>query len=170
MAMGHNPKILQIVGFQNSGKTTVAKQLIRHLTKQGLKVGTIKHHGHGKPTAPPEKDSTLHEEAGAVVSAVEGDGTLRLAIEQAHWTLPEIIALYEPFLLDAIVVEGYKKETYKKVVVLRSAEQFELLQLPNIVAVIYWPQCTVENISYRCFSINDPAQYVTFLAQEMREY
>lgn len=168
MALGHNPKILQIVGYQNSGKTTVTQQMIRYLTAQGLKVGTIKHHAHGKPAAPPQKDSTLHEEAGAVIAAVEGNGTLRLAIEQPLWTLTQILQVYEPFELDAIIVEGYKKELHRKVVLLRHIEDFELLQLPNIVAIIYWPDCPTNKIPPNCFSINDSAQYLPFLAQEMR--
>ncbi|GAA3320219.1 hypothetical protein GCM10020331_030320 [Ectobacillus funiculus] len=46
------PVILQIAGYQNSGKTTVAEQIISSLTKEGLRVASFKHHGHGGKTSP----------------------------------------------------------------------------------------------------------------------
>lgn len=73
MALEQHRKIIQIVGYQNSGKTTLMEQLIKHATKEGLRVGTIKHHGHGgAPVENLSKDSNRHEQAGARVSAVEG--------------------------------------------------------------------------------------------------
>lgn len=45
--------ILQVVGHQNSGKTTLIEKCIKELTNHGIKVGTFKHHGHGgKPDIP----------------------------------------------------------------------------------------------------------------------
>lgn len=73
MALGQHRKILQIVGYQNSGKTTLMEQLIKQATMEGLRVGAIKHHGHGGvPMIETSKDSSRHELAGAVVTAVEG--------------------------------------------------------------------------------------------------
>lgn len=73
MALGQHRKILQIVGYQNSGKTTLMEQLIKRATTEGLRVGTIKHHGHGGvPMIEASKDSSRHELAGASVTAVEG--------------------------------------------------------------------------------------------------
>lgn len=39
--------ILQIVGYQNSGKTTLVEKMVHALTEREMKVATIKHHGHG---------------------------------------------------------------------------------------------------------------------------
>lgn len=92
MALGQYRKILQIVGYQNSGKTTLMEQLIKQATMEGLRVGTIKHHGHGGvPTIETSKDSSRHEQAGAVVTAVEGAGTLRMSIHQNSWQLIGIV-------------------------------------------------------------------------------
>lgn len=40
--------ILQIVGFKDSGKTTLLQQSITFLKSQGYHIVTIKHHGHEK--------------------------------------------------------------------------------------------------------------------------
>ncbi len=39
--------ILQIVGYQNSGKTTFVEKLAEKLGQLGVKIGCLKHHGHG---------------------------------------------------------------------------------------------------------------------------
>lgn len=81
--MGQYQKILQVVGYQNSGKTTLMEQLIREATATELRVATIKHHGHGGiPDVESSKDSTRHERAGAAVAAVEGGGVLRLSAKR----------------------------------------------------------------------------------------
>lgn len=39
--------ILQVVGYQNSGKTTLIEKLCQLAECEGLKLGCFKHHGHG---------------------------------------------------------------------------------------------------------------------------
>ncbi|MFJ7368001.1 molybdopterin-guanine dinucleotide biosynthesis protein B [Lysinibacillus sp. NPDC098008] len=171
MAMGQSQKILQIVGYQNSGKTTLMEQLIAHVTVKGLRVGTIKHHGHGGiPTIEATKDSLRHEQAGASVTAVEGGGTLRLSIHQNSWQLADIVAIYADLPMDLILVEGYKNEQYPKVVLLRTTEDQALLQqVSNILCVLYWQGCTLDtSLAIPAFAIDDQAQYMEFLWTEMR--
>ena len=169
--MGQHRKILQIVGYQNSGKTTLMEQLITQATTEGFRVGTIKHHGHGGiPMIESSKDSIRHEKAGASVTAVEGEGTLRMSIHQSNWQLAEILAIYETFNMDIIFIEGYKNEDYPKVVLLRHAEDQSLLQkVTNIVCVLYWPTYPLNKpLDYPTFSFQEKAQYMDFLMQEMR--
>ncbi|MFJ7953733.1 molybdopterin-guanine dinucleotide biosynthesis protein B [Lysinibacillus sp. NPDC096418] len=171
MALGHDRKILQVVGYQNSGKTTIMEQLIAHATTEGFRVGTIKHHGHGGiPMIESSKDSVRHEQAGASITAVEGAGTLRMSIHQSNWQLADILAIYSSIEMDLILIEGYKKEHYPKVVLLRQAEDQSLLQqVTNIVCVLYWPTYPLDiSLDYPTFSINEKAQYIDFLMQEMR--
>lgn len=40
------PHIIQIVGYKNTGKTTLTAALIGHFSSMGLKVAAIKHDGH----------------------------------------------------------------------------------------------------------------------------
>ncbi|WP_107838701.1 molybdopterin-guanine dinucleotide biosynthesis protein B [Metasolibacillus meyeri] len=169
MALGQNRKILQIVGYQNSGKTTLLERLIACATKQGVRVATIKHHGHGGvPQNDQTKDSARHAEAGARITAVEGAGMLRLSIQQERWKLDDIVALYNIFPIDWLLIEGYKNEHYPKVVLLRTeTDEILLQQLSNIVCVIYWHvQPTTD---YPAFSIDETAQYLDFLMTEMRK-
>lgn len=171
MALGQHRKILQIVGFQNSGKTTLMEQLISQAASEGLRVGAIKHHGHGGiPMAEKSKDSFRHEQAGASVTAVAGEGMLRMSIHQSSWQLDDILAIYTSLKTDIILIEGYKNENYPKVVLLRTAEDQALLEkLTNIICVIYWPTYTEgKQLPDPNFSIHNKAQYMEFLMAEMR--
>ena len=169
--MGQHRKILQIVGYQNSGKTTLMESLIRQAASVGLRVGTIKHHGHGGiPATDNSKDSFRHEQAGASVTAVEGEGTLRMSIHQSSWQLADILAIYESFKMDVILIEGYKKEHYPKVVLLRTVEDQALLEkVSNILCVLHWPTYPLEEpLEYPTFSIHEKEQYMEFLMTKMR--
>ena len=133
------PVIFQIVGYQNSGKTTISLKIIEYLTEDGLKIATIKHHGHGgKPDLLETKDSGRHISAGAAVSLVEGGGRMLLQAEDDQWSLSEEINLLSFFNPDAIVIEGHKHEKFPKAVILRDEKDLPLVEkLINVKVILY---------------------------------
>ncbi|MEN1937599.1 molybdopterin-guanine dinucleotide biosynthesis protein B [Paenibacillus sp. 102] len=170
MAVGRTAPILQIVGYQNSGKTTLTEKLIQAFSDKGMKVATIKHHGHGGYPEVPQKDSERHRWAGAVVSSVEGAGLLSLSSLRDKWPLQEIIRLYEFFEVDLILIEGYKTENYPKIVLLRSMEDISLLnKVENVMAVITWDD-TIQSLgeTYKAFHITEEAAYMEWFVQTVR--
>ncbi|PFK46023.1 molybdopterin-guanine dinucleotide biosynthesis protein B [Bacillus cereus] len=170
MAVGRTTPILQIVGYQNSGKTTLTEKLIQAFSGEGMKVATIKHHGHGGYPEVPQKDSERHRQAGAVVSAVEGAGLLSLSSIRKEWPLQEIIRLYNFFEVDMILIEGYKAENYPKVVLLRSNEDITLLdKVENVIAVITWNDA-VQSLqeTYKTFHITEEEAYMEYFVQTVR--
>ena len=132
------PVLFQIAGYQNSGKTTLSLRLIKELTAAGLKVATIKHHGHGgRPEVAEAKDSDMHVKAGAAVSLVEGGGRMIIQAENGKWSLSEEIDMLSFFKPDVILIEGYKNELYPKAVILRDESDLELVEkLDNIQVVL----------------------------------
>lgn len=168
--MGKAPSILQIVGYQNSGKTTLVEKIVHALAESEMKVATIKHHGHGGFPEVAQKDSERHRKAGAVVSSVEGAGLLSLSSLREQWSLQEIIRLYEFFEVDIILIEGYKKENYPKVVLLRSTEDVELLhKVKNVAAVITWYDAPVNvQEGYKVFHITEEELYIDWFLQMVR--
>lgn len=133
-----NPVIFQVVGYQNSGKTTVMTKLIEKFNREHLKVAAIKHHGHGgKPDIIEQKDSSKHLNAGATVSIVEGEGDLLLHSVRSSWTLMEKIQLLHFFKPDIILIEGHKKAEFPKILLLREKNDLKLIsQLNHIKAII----------------------------------
>ncbi|WP_240056672.1 molybdopterin-guanine dinucleotide biosynthesis protein B [Bacillus mesophilum] len=134
------PFIFQIVGYQNSGKTTLIEQVIRRLKENGKRTVVIKHHGHGgMPSLDEDKDSFRHVKAGAAASLIEGDGRLILHAEQQDWSLDEKIAMATCLNPDLILLEGHKYEEFPKAVLIRKDDDLQLLHdLSNIKIQFYW--------------------------------
>jgi molybdopterin-guanine dinucleotide biosynthesis protein B len=100
------PRVVGIIGFKNSGKTTLARKLARELIRRSHKVAVVKHLSHHLDL--PGKDTTiLGEEAGQVgFVSPQGSGVFW----KKQLNLEDII----PYL------EGFKMEkTYPKIVCLR---------------------------------------------------
>lgn len=161
MAVVKEPVVFQVVGYQDSGKTTLVKNMIERLTARSMSVATMKHHGHGgKPSLIENKDSSKHISAGAFVSLVEGDGRILLQGEKSSWTINEQLGILLSLQPDIILIEGHKNEDFPKVVILRTTEDIELLErLSNIKAVLYWDESLQQEINQfltvPIFSIKD---------------
>ncbi|WP_281393618.1 molybdopterin-guanine dinucleotide biosynthesis protein B [Salicibibacter cibarius] len=93
----------------------------------------------GGPAAPePSTDSERFSRAGASLSAVEGDGVLRLSAVQNGWSLEQLLRVQVGFGPDVILVEGWKHANYPKAVLLRGREDWGILsELTNVCCVLY---------------------------------
>ena len=109
-------KIFGIVGWKNSGKTTLVEKLIGALLKKGLTVSTIKHSHHKFQIDKNGKDSFRHRKAGASETILASD------YEWVKFSsnVPNIPGEIEFFLnqlgdVDLVLVEGYKNGLHKKI-------------------------------------------------------
>ncbi len=133
--------VVGIIGWQNSGKTTLVVELVKHLSAQGLKVSTVKHAHHAFDIDKPGKDSFKHREAGAGEVMIASDSRwalMREVTSEAPPTLRDLVARMGP--ADIILAEGFKAGHHPKIEVWRNPET-ELLALtdPNILAVVAPP-------------------------------
>lgn len=97
------------IGRKNSGKTTLVEQLIARLTRTGLSIGSIKHHGHPHfDIDVPGKDSYRHHSAGARATAVLSQERFALMKDLEHeMTCQEVLNLMPGY--DLVIVEGFRK-------------------------------------------------------------
>lgn len=145
------PHIIQIVGYKNTGKTTLTAALIRHFSSMGLKVAAIKHDGHDHFEMDQEgTDSYQFGDAGA--SAVVVMSEKRTAImEQKATRLEDMLSHLSGY--DWVVIEGFKDASYPKFVMVREEKDLTLVdQLEGVVGMISWlssEQCMEPNIVSR---------------------
>ena len=122
-------KTLHVVGFKNSGKTTLIARWVRLLKEQGLTVAVLKHHGHGSPLDLPKSDTDTMQffTSGADVSVVAGGGAVQFHMngEPDFMRMKGIATIGNP---DIFLIEGYKDERGDKVVLLRNKEDWKGLQ------------------------------------------
>lgn len=139
-----NSKKLQIVGFKNSGKTTLTENLILAALQLGFRTSAIKHHGHGgaPDLPPPTTDASRFFQAGAASSIVVGGEIVLLQVAQQQESdriddLNTLIRYTETYATpDLILVEGFKDERYPKIVLVRSLEDWTSLRLLSNIEVI----------------------------------
>ncbi|MEH6914909.1 molybdopterin-guanine dinucleotide biosynthesis protein MobB, partial [Priestia megaterium] len=102
---------------------------------------------------------------------VEGGGLLQLTANSKDWSLKKLIDFYQFFSPDVIFVEGYKKESYPKAVLIRSEEDLVLLSsLTNIICVIsHIPLKNEVQRAYPMFHLQEDELYLNFLLKEVGE-
>lgn len=135
-------KVLQIVGYKNSGKTTLILQLLKLAKSRGKTISTIKHHGHdGALDMPNAKtDSMQHFEEGADCSIAYGNGVIQMHQRSENATLEALIALAGHENPDFILVEGFKEAHYEKIVLLHSAADWKTLQKLKHIRLVVSPE------------------------------
>ena len=113
-------KVAGIVGWHNSGKTTLVVALVQELTARGHRVSTIKHAHHEFDVDTPGKDSWLHRDAGATEVMV-GSGKRWALMHELRGSrepdLEELINRMNP--VDIVLVEGFKNAGHEKIEVFR---------------------------------------------------
>jgi molybdopterin-guanine dinucleotide biosynthesis adapter protein len=107
--------VIAVVGWKNSGKTTLVERLVAELSARGLAIATVKATHHDIDPDAPGKDSWRHRKAGAVESLLIGPRRWVLTREGAQ-TVPEALARLGP--ADLVVVEGLRGEELPKIEVL----------------------------------------------------
>lgn len=130
-----------VVGSKDSGKTTVAKEMIADLVSRGLRVAAAKHSHHDFSFSAEGRDTTLFQEAGAQdIFFISPGGTTVLRSFEAEEKLQVAMARYAP-QADILVAEGWRKSALPKVLVFLEAEKATEREFPvNVKAVV----CPVE--------------------------
>ncbi|CAM3282769.1 molybdopterin-guanine dinucleotide biosynthesis protein B [Filibacter tadaridae] len=139
-------KTLHVIGYKNSGKTTLIARWVRLLKKMGYSVAVLKHHGHGGALSMPdsETDAMQFFTTGADVSIVAGGGAVQLLMnEEPDFTQLKQLAITR--ISDVLLIEGYKEQMGDKVVLLRSEEDWQSLHnVQGVQLVVGAPDTAID--------------------------
>ena len=159
--------VFGLVGWKNSGKTTLMTNLIRELTHRSFAVSVIKH-AHAKfEIDHPGRNSFKMRDAGArqvVLSSPRRFALMRELGDAPEMTFAELL----PYAgrCDLVLVEGYKREAFPKIEIRRdgAASRDPLsAECPQVVAIA---SDRPENEKDRLpiFHIDDIGRIVDFIA------
>ncbi len=165
------PPVIGIVGWKNSGKTTLAVRLIAEFTRRGLRVASIKHAHHAFRIDDDETDSARHRRAGASQVAIVSSERWALMSEtdsDQEPSLADIVAKLAP--ADLVIVEGYKQAAIKKIEVRRRASAHADRPLApndgNVIAIAAdTPAAHADPLPI--FSLDDIAALANFVASAL---
>jgi len=145
-----SPHIIQIVGYKNSGKSSLIAALTRYLTSAGRRVAVIKHDGHDHFEMDHEgTDSYSFAQAGADAVVVMSEKRTALIERQAR-PLEDMINYLSTY--DWILIEGYKQAPYPKLVMVREEKDVSLIEtLQDVVGIVSW----LEHDKRECMEDNE---------------
>jgi len=122
---------IAVLGTAKSGKTTLIEYLISNLSREGFRIGTIKHiHEAGFSIDAKGKDTWRHARAGAkiVVAAAPKELAIIRKKETSENDLKGIVNLIEDEKLDLLIIEGFRsvvsqRKDILKIVAAKSEEE-----------------------------------------------
>ncbi|MCX7682907.1 MAG: molybdopterin-guanine dinucleotide biosynthesis protein B [Anaerolineae bacterium] len=122
-------KLIGIVGYKNSGKTTLVARLARALLGRGYRVAVVKHTHH--PIDLPGKDTAVLREAAGQVALLSPTGAAIFWEETK--SLQEITRYLDA---QVVLVEGLKAEHIPKIACLRGRPDDRELLDEWVIAVV----------------------------------
>lgn len=159
------PKVISVVGYKNTGKTTLVSKLVAAFKAEGLRVATCKHDGgHDFTLDTPGTDTYKHRQAGADVTLIASrtHAAMQVYYEQEPPLDDWLAKLSDPALaLDLVIVEGWKRSDLPKIVLL-GPEKIE--RMTNVVA--FAGDCRFSSIAVEgaeVYDRNDVAALVRLL-------
>ena len=102
-------KTIAVIGWKNSGKTTLVSRLVSHFKKKKFKVGVVKHAHHTFDIDHPNTDSYKIREAGSYKTTIVSEKRLAHIEEKIspEIDIEELIKLNNG--CDILIFEGFKK-------------------------------------------------------------
>ena len=157
-------KVIGIIRYSNSGKTTLIESLIPLFQARGLTVSAIKNAHHGFDMDRPGKDSFRYRDAGAgqVLIATALRWALLTETPQRPATLDELLERLEP--CDLVIVEGFKSEGHVPRIEVRRAAEPEPAIFPRDPNVIAIASDHSVQAPLPVLDLNAPAKIAEFIA------
>ncbi|HUL67460.1 MAG TPA: molybdopterin-guanine dinucleotide biosynthesis protein B [Burkholderiaceae bacterium] len=160
-------KAIGVIGYSNSGKTTLIERLIRLFRERGLSVSAIKNAHHGFDMDRPGKDSFRYRDAGAgqVLIATALRWALLTETSERPAGLDELLALLAP--CDLVIIEGFKSEGHLPRIEVRRKTQVEppiYPHDPNVIAVAADHEIEA---ALPVLDLNAPAKIAAFISAHL---
>lgn len=130
-------RAISIVGeCSNVGKTTLIKHLLEIFSKEGLKVGVVKHHHKEFDFDREEKDSFIFSKSGAsCVKMVSPNRVITIENLNYEKSLYDVLETMTDY--DFVLVEGYKWENLDRIEVYRTGYSTKIISdKDKLIAIV----------------------------------
>ena len=164
--MASGPRFIGIVGWKNSGKTTLVERLIPILVGRGLKVATVKHTHHALRPPDGATDGERHARAGASEAVVIAPDAWEISGRPQAGPPPDLAQISARLgAVDLVLVEGFKRAPIPKIEVRRRASSAQDPLAPgdaNVIAIAADDAADTNGLPL--FDLNDAAGIAVFIA------
>lgn len=155
-------KIFAVIGYSNSGKTHLIKQLIPELKRRGHSVAVIKHCAHGFTFDTEGKDSWKYIDSGSDAVSMLSPDRLAVLSKNTSKLTPRTIASQYLKNIDIILVEGGREDkTLKKIEVLQKGISEKVdCPLEELIAVVSDIEVAVDRPVYHPDQVKQIADFL----------
>ena len=160
-------KVYGIIGWKDSGKTSLMERLVAAIVARGFTVSTVKHVHHDVDLDQPGKDTFRHRAAGA--SEVVLASAHRFALMHEHrGAEPDLTAILSRLApVDLVLVEGYKRDSHRKIEVHRPATGHQMIQPSDpLIRAVASDAPGLGPLSVPLLDLNDSAAVADFVLSE----
>ena len=158
-------KIIGVVGWKDSGKTTLIEKLIKEFNQRQRTVSTIKHSHHNFSVDRQGTDSFRHFNAGAKETILASDTKwikFSRQVSECEASLMHLIKQIIP--VDIVIVEGFKASGHKKVEVVNSiSKRRPLYENDKTICGVIFNQHKMQNTRLPQFERDDVQCICNFL-------
>ena len=158
-------KIIGVVGWKNTGKTTLIENLINEFNHRKLTVSTIKHSHHNFSVDKRGTDSFRHFNAGTketILASEEKWIKFSRQLSAPKPYLPYLIEQITP--VDIVIVEGFKDSDHIKVEVVDSlSDRKPLYKTDRTICGLIINQKKIQNLGLPQFERDDVEKICDFI-------
>jgi molybdopterin-guanine dinucleotide biosynthesis protein MobB len=157
-------KIFGIVGWKNSGKTTLVAGLVTILKSRGYAVSTVKHAHHAFDLDQPGRDSYKHRKAGAqevLISSGKRWALMHEIQDASEYSLDDLLVKMTP--VDLVLIEGFKSAPHPKIECHRTASEMPLISDVNKTIVAVASDVDVDAGDLEILDLNDVEVIADFI-------
>ena len=158
-------KIIGVVGWKNTGKTTLIEKMINEFNKRNLTVSTIKHSHHNISVDKHGTDSFRHFDAGTKETILASEQKWIKFSRQLSDPKIYLTYLIEQIIpVDIIIVEGFKASDHKKVEVVDSmSERKPLYETDRTICGLIINQHKIQNVELPQFERDEVQEICDFI-------
>jgi molybdopterin-guanine dinucleotide biosynthesis protein B len=160
-------KVIGVIGYSNTGKTTLIEKLIPLFAARGLRVSALKHAHHGFDVDRPGKDSYRYREAGAGQVLIATTQRWALLTETPNDSAPLEVLLAQLAPCDLVIVEGFRSEGHIPRIEVRRRTNTEPPLFPHDPNVIAVAADHAVDTELPVLDLNDAAKIAEFIAQQL---
>ncbi len=159
--------IVTFIGWHDSGKTTLASQVVHHLKELGYRVAVIKSTKEtGVVFDTPGSDTDTHRRAGADSVLLVAPDQLVMMTDNSGYSLTTLAYRYFPEV-DIVIGEGFKKaRQVAKIEVFRNSKDLLRDQVSGVIAVASDEKISGDYI----FRLNEAAEIASFIEKRFLQH
>ena len=163
-------KVIGVVGWKDTGKTTLIEKLIKEFNKRNLMVSTIKHSHHRISVDKEGTDTFRHFNAGSretILASKKKWIKFSRELGEHGPSLNNIIKQIIP--VDLVIVEGFKMEDHKKIEVVNGmSDKQPLFETDKTICGLIFNQHKIENTVLPQFERDNIEKICDFILKTLK--